>query len=250
MNEEKLLEIGLNAGKLLLESGAEVFRVEDTMNRICLSFPGVEHAESFVASTGIFLSVEIDGQSFAKLCRVRNRAVNLECIEQINTLSRKLQVENYTLEQVEKELDDIKNKPRFSNILMILSGAIGAGGFAWFFDGGIKEILISFVIGLIVRCVILLLSMFNLNDFLKNLISSSLIAYMAYIACKWIVRANMNIIIISGIMLLIPGLALTNAIRDTMAGDYLSGLSRAMEAIILAAAIALGVAVVLSVVIV
>jgi uncharacterized membrane protein YjjP (DUF1212 family) len=41
-------------------------------------------------------------------------------------------------------------------------------------------------------------------------------------------------------MLLVPGLAITNAIRDTMAGDLVAGTARTVEAIFIAAAIATG----------
>lgn len=247
MNEQRILEIGLEIGKMLLESGAEVYRVEDTMNRVCSSFLEVKNVDSYVMSTGIVLSMEIDGKTVSRVCRVKNRSINLECIERVNGLSRELQTKKYTLDEIEEKLEDIKNKPKFPNWMLIVFGAIGASAFAMFFQGGIKEIIISFVIGFVVRLCLLLFTYIDMNDVLKNIISSTVIGILSYAFSQWS-HANMDILIISGIMLLIPGLAITNAIRDTMSGDYISGLSRGMEALMTACSIAIGVGVVLGVV--
>ncbi len=240
MNEEKILDIGLEVGKLLLESGAEIYRVEETMNRVCSSYSKVGNVDSYVMATGIILSMEIDGKTISKVCRVKKRSVNLECIERINSLSRELQYTDYTLEEVEQKLKEIKEKPTFKEWMMILFGGIGAGAFAMFFNGNGTEIACSILIGMLVRCIVLLLRQMKINDFLYNVLASSMIGFSSY----WfstLFNVRMETLIISGIMLLIPGLAITNAIRDSMAGDYLSALVRAMEALFTGCAIALGV---------
>ena len=55
------------------------------------------------------------------------------------------------------------------------------------------------------------------------------------------INLDMDIVIVSAIMPIVPGVAITNAIRDTLQGDYLSGCARILEAFLKAASIALGV---------
>ena len=145
-------------------------------------------------------------------------------------------------------MNKIEKEPKYSVWMTTLFGGIGAAGFALFFDGGMLEIVISFAIGILIRLLVSLLSMMKMNDFINNVIASMLLAILSIFSKKVFLVIDVNVVVISGIMLLIPGLAFTNAIRDTIAGDYLSGVSRVMETLVCACAIALGVMVVFSVV--
>lgn len=248
MEIEKLLDIGTRAGRLLLESGAEVYRVEDTMIRICTALANTQEVDSYVTSTGIMLSIGYEGQVFSKICRVRSRNVNLNCVVRINALSRDVQKHDYTLDEISSYLDRIEKEPKYSIWMTTLFGGIGAAGFALFFEGGLLEIITSFLIGVVVRLLISFLSMMKMNDFINNVLASIVLAFLSIVAVDLVPSMDVNILIVSGIMLLVPGLAFTNAIRDTIAGDYLSGVSRIMETFVCAGAIALGVFVVFSVV--
>ena len=248
MEIEKLLDVGIRAGRMLLESGAEVYRVEETMIRICTGLACTDEVDSYVTSTGIMLSIGYNGQVFSKISRIKNRNVNLHCVARINALSRNIQIQDYSLEEVEQQLNKIEKEPKYSVWMTTLFGGIGAAGFALFFDGGRLEIVISFVIGILIRLLVSLLSMMKMNDFINNVIASMLLAILSIFSKKVFLVIDVNVVVISGIMLLIPGLAFTNAIRDTIAGDYLSGVSRVMETLVCACAIALGVMVVFSVV--
>ena len=248
MEIEKLLDVGIRAGRMLLESGAEVYRVEETMIRICTGLACTDEVDSYVTSTGIMLSIGYNGQVFSKISRIKNRNVNLHCVARINALSRNIQIQDYSLEEVEQQLNKIEKEPKYSVWMTTLFGGIGAAGFALFFDGGMLEIVISFAIGILIRLLVSLLSMMKMNDFINNVIASMLLAILSIFSKKVFLVIDVNVVVISGIMLLIPGLAFTNAIRDTIAGDYLPGVSRVMETLVCACAIALGVMVVFSVV--
>lgn len=248
MEIERLLDVGIRAGRMLLESGAEVYRVEETMIRICTGLACTDEVDSYVTSTGIMLSIGYNGQVFSKISRIKNRNVNLHCVARINALSRNIQIQDYSLEEVEQQLNKIEKEPKYSVWMTTLFGGIGAAGFALFFDGGMLEIVISFAIGILIRLLVSLLSMMKMNDFINNVLASMLLAILSIFFKKVFLVIDVNVVVISGIMLLIPGLAFTNAIRDTIAGDYLSGVSRVMETLVCACAIALGVMVVFSVV--
>lgn len=246
MNTSQLLEVSGYAGKLLLENGAEIYRVEETMVRLCTSFEEVEHAESFVIPTGIMLSVMVDQTTYTKVLRVHSKGVDLHCIDRINYLSRVAVTTPYTIEELQHHLHEIANEKRYSFLPTLFFGALGAAGFALFFGGSLNDALCTFFIGMVIKSVSWFMERVAFNSFFINAISGGTGALIALFFHKVVPTASVDIMIISSIMLLVPGLAITNAIRDTMAGDYLSGVSRSVEAMITAIAIAAGIGFVLS----
>ena len=87
IDEDKVIDVVLIAGRILLESGAETYRVEDTMNRISASF-GLDDTYSFVTSTAIIFS--LNNRTNTRLIRIRERTTDLEKIALTNSLSRKI----------------------------------------------------------------------------------------------------------------------------------------------------------------
>lgn len=246
MNTDQLLDVASYAGKLLIESGAEIYRVEETMVRLCKSFPEVEDAQSFVTTTGIMFSITVAKKTHTKILRVHTRGVDLNCIDKINSLSRETAGCTYTIDQLTQRLERIGEERRYSFWTTLFFGALSAGGFAVFFGGSYMEAILSFLIGLVIKAVSALMEQRGLHGFFTNAIAAAIGALAALAAHALCPQTDADILIISSIMLLVPGLAITNAIRDTVSGDYLSGVARATEAFLVAIAIAVGIGVVLS----
>lgn len=240
MNIEKLLNTIIEAGKMLVESGAEVSRVEETMVRMCHCFEGIEYADSYVTLTGIMFSLTYDNQTMTRICRVHTGEVDLNRIDQINTLSRRICSNPISVDELANELDRIKGMSRYTFKETMLFGAVGAAGFGMFFNGTLLEIVMSFFIGILIRYISCFLSKHKLNSFLNNAISAGSAALSAQLIHQALPQTNVDIMVISSFMLLVPGLAITNAIRDTIAGDYVSGVARAVDAFLCAIAIAVG----------
>lgn len=241
MENNKILNVAGYAGKILLESGAEAYRVEETMVKMCQSFQ-VEDAQSFVTTTGVMMSITQHNQNYAKVSRIQKRGVDLHKIDLINNLSRNIVARNLSIEEVQQELKRIDQEPRYSYQMIILFSALSAFGFAGFFKGSWQDALCAFVIGMVVKIVSLQMSKNQINVFFDNAVSAGVASLLALLAQRFHLLTSLDIVIISSIMLLVPGLAITNAVRDTVAGDYLAGLARAAEAFLIAVAIAVGIA--------
>ena len=108
MNIEKLLNTIIEAGKMLVESGAEVNRVEETMVRMCRCFEGIEYADSYVTLTGIMFSLTYENKTITRICRVHTGEVDLNRIDQINTLSRSICMNPISVDELANELEKIK----------------------------------------------------------------------------------------------------------------------------------------------
>ena len=80
------------------------------------------------------------------------------------------------------------------------------------------------------------------NSFFRTAICSAVASLLSLLLVRLGIGQSVDTVTISALMVLVPGVALTNAMREIMAGDIISGLIRAAESILTAAAIAIGTA--------
>ncbi|MGL5381021.1 threonine/serine exporter family protein [Clostridium sp.] len=245
MDIDKILHVATYAGRIMLESGGETYRVEETINRICKVY-GVEDSDSFATPTVIIVSVSKDGQTYSLVRRISNRSVDLHKIHLVNDISRGVQGNNISINKLEGMLKEIDHGKRYSLNTTLLFSALGAFGFVFLFQGSLKDAISAFFIGLIIKYITIKGESIEINQFFINSISAGALALLAIISIKLGLADNMDKVIIGSIMLLVPGLAITNAIRDTVAGDLVSGLTRGAEAFLIAIAVAIGTGSVLS----
>ena len=237
----------LDLGEKLLYSGAEVNRVEDTLRRMAVAY-GASNSNVFVITASISLTLEVDGQApISQTRRIPYSAVNnFTMLENLNALSRKCCSEDISLEEFRKELKQAEVSPRA--YLWILGGAIGAAAFAMFFGGTLLDALVSFLFGLLICFSQKFLSSYFPNNTMFNLFCSFTVGLLICLTAKLIPALNMDMIMIGDIMLLIPGLAITNAVRDMLVGDTISGSMRLIESLLWAGALACGFVAAISVV--
>ncbi|MGG7176298.1 threonine/serine exporter family protein [Clostridium paraputrificum] len=245
MDMNKLLHVATFAGKIMLESGGETYRVEETICRICSSF-GINLADSFVTPTGIMVSICHDNQTFSLIKRVTSRSVDLNKVDKINDLSRKLQTEHIDIDEFNEMLNKVNEGERYSFPITLTFSALGAGTFSMLFGGDFKDLIAATIIGLIIKIIAIKFQKLSINEFFINCIGGAVAAVLALVLFNLGIASNIDKTIIGSIMLLVPGLAITNAIRDTIAGDFLAGLTKAAEAFLIAVSIAVGTGAVLS----
>jgi uncharacterized membrane protein YjjP (DUF1212 family) len=244
MDDIRIPHIAAKAGQIILESGGETYRVEETILRICKAY-GLEDSDSFVTPTGIMLSVTCkNGTTSSVVKRIRKRSVDLEKIARVNEISRALSKEIYPVSDLEAKLKDIENLRRYSTTTSLLFACFGAGSFSLLFGGSFKDFFCAFFIGLLIKSMSNFLDSLDVNYFFVNIVGGAIAAALSILFSQLGLATNLDKVIIGAIMLLVPGLAITNGIRDTLAGDLVSGVSRAVEAFIIAIAIAVGTGIV------
>lgn len=237
MNE--ILQVATFAGQIILENGGETYRVEETIWRICKAF-GAEEAESFATPTGIMSSICHNGETYSLIKRVSKRTVDLYKIDLVNDLSRNILLNNLSVKDFKSELIKINKSERYSTTITLLFSALGAAAFSILFGGNIKDFTSAFIIGFVIKLLTIKGSDMQINQFFINSLAAAVASFLAIIFVNINLASNLDQTIIGSIMLLVPGLAITNAIRDTIAGDLLSGLTRAAEAFLVAISIAVG----------
>ncbi|PKM50374.1 MAG: threonine/serine exporter [Firmicutes bacterium HGW-Firmicutes-7] len=242
MDHKKLFNYAILTGEIMLRSGAETSRVEDTINRI-LATTKFTTVESFVTPTGIFATLDddtIDMISFVK--RVHRREIHLNRVAMANDLSRRFCAGVIELEDAYNQLEAIKDVPSYPNWIMVLAKGIGAGSFAVVFGGDVIDMCVTMIIGFALAMIQVFLRKLDTLKFFEDIIGGSLIATIAIVSFYYLkIGSNFDLIVIGSIMPLVPGVAITNAIRDIIQGDFISGMSRAADAFIIAASVAVGV---------
>ncbi|WP_138206304.1 threonine/serine ThrE exporter family protein [Haloimpatiens lingqiaonensis] len=247
MNANELIKVAAEAGKIILENGGETYRVEETIFRICSAY-GEKSAESFVTPTGIVISISTNNKNLSVVKRIKNRTVNLEKIQRVNDLSRKVCCNWMPLDEFKYELKKINNTPRYSGKTSIFFASLAASFFTLLFGGNMRDSIAAFLVGALIYKTSNILGKYNVNSFFVNILGGFMAALIAYIMVLFGIGSNIDKITIGSIMLLVPGLSITNAVRDTIAGDLVSGISRAIEAFLVAIGIAIGSGIVVKII--
>lgn len=240
MTPKQILTCALDIGEQMLISGAEIGRVEDSIRLICSAY-GCIRTDVFTITSSIVVSIEdAERNYFTQTRRITASKTDLTRLDRLNSLSRQICKETPEWSYVQQQLQVIGSMPVYPPWLEVLSSALIAGAFAIFFGGGVADGMVAFVLGAALRLITQSLSRARMNQILINVVTSFLISGAALLAVRCGLGQDANEIIIGNIMLLIPGIALTNSLRDMISGDIISGLLRFLDAILVAAAIAAG----------
>lgn len=246
-NEEKnILMLALQAGEIMLISGSEIYRVEDTVTRICKAY-GIPYVEIFATTTGIFMTLDSGGSSkpYTIIKRIKGISIDLKKVSLVNDFSRSLVANPIPLDQAGQMLNKIAKGDGRTFPMQILGSAIAASAFNVIFGGGWRELLCTFVIGGLAYGFAHFLDINKFNRFFRNFTVCALIAFAAMTLGALGIADNTEAMTVGPLMIFLPGLAFTNAMRDSLAGDLLAGGARAMEAALIALSIAFGVGVAL-----
>lgn len=242
----EIMEVCLLAGKIMLQSGGETYRVEDTMMRMAAAF-GIVNSHSYVTPTGIIFSAEGAEPTKTKLIRISTRSTDLKKVAMVNSISRRITSGEINLEaalKLLKELDALN--VTFPFMVQVAAASIASGCFMIMFMGEWYDFIPSMVTGGLGYFGFLYFHRYIPVKFFSEFLASFIIGLLALILVKLGIGSQLDKIIIGSVMTLVPGLLVTNAVRDLMAGHLVSGLSKGAEALLTAFAIGSGIAVVLS----
>jgi uncharacterized membrane protein YjjP (DUF1212 family) len=242
--KENIFRLALFTGELMLKNGAETYRVEDTLLRICNS-RGFKHVNVFASPTVIIISDErFDGITFMKT--IRTRGINLDRISAINSFSRDF-VSNVDMDVLEsiKTLKSIEKSYINNKKISLTSTGLGSAFFALLLGGNFIDFIITFIVSMLALIFYERISRVSEVPFLATLAASCFIASCAIMFTDINIINEPNMVIVGSIMPLLPGVSLTKSVRDLISGELISGVTRAFEAAVISVSIATGVGAVL-----
>lgn len=242
MEYDIMLDMATDLGYQLAMSGAETFRVEDSIHHVLNSY-GIE-SEVFAIPNFLIVNIKTaEGKMLTRMRRIGYHGNNLDAVERLNALSRgicettpKPEVAAHWLFSV---LTSVKS---YSFPVNLLGDILGAAGFGILFGCSVLDTLFAGICGLIIGLVNRFTDSLKTNPFFSTMAASFLMALAAYTfnILGW--SQNSDTVNIGALMILVPGLLFTNALRDIIYGDTNSGINRIVQVILVAMAISLGTA--------
>lgn len=243
MAANKILKVSTHAGKIILENGGETYRVEDTVCRICDMYG--YSAECFATLTGIMASLEDhNGKIISIVVRISKRGTNLDKVHKVNSLARS--ASDYTSEEFNKLLEEIENENKYSICMNFLAYALSAASFSVIFGGTYRDFTGAFFAGAALNIFAYSSKRLEINKFIINSIGGAICALVGVLFQRMGCIDNLDKVIIGSLMLLVPGMAITNAVRDIIEGDFIAGITRGAEALLIATSLAVGTGAALS----
>lgn len=240
MNPEQLISCALDIGEHMLLSGAEVGRVEDSMRLICTAY-GCKRVDAFTITSSIVVSlITDDDKHITQTRRISGGQTDLTKVHKLNDLSRRICQEKPSYEYVQKQFTAICSTKSYPLWLEALASAMIAGAFTMFFGGSLYDGLAALILGYSCRYMTFTMERCGMNQVFVNVAATFLLCLISSGLTHMGIGQEPEKMLIGTIMLLIPGVGLTNSIRDLISGEIMSGLLRFFNALLVAAAIAAG----------
>lgn len=235
-----LLKVIKLSAQIIIENGGETYRAEETIKFICKSFD-ISEVESIATPTGFYITISVNGDDNNTLVkRIRKRTIDLQKINDVNSVSRNLSEHLITLDEALEELIQINERTDLKENYYILYAGISSAFFALLSGQHMLEFATAFFTGMLVAKLSKRFEKLQSYYFFSSIFSGLIIAYIAISVTYFLKMGNYNNIIVGCMMPLLPGLAMTNAIRDTIRGDLISGIARATEVLLVASSLAAG----------
>ncbi len=242
MSTTKMMELdsAALAAQTILESSGETYRAEETALRMCDAF-GLKEAQIMAFPTGFILSAITNGERETRVFRVPERSIRLDTVDIVNNISRQVSMGKLSAKDAYDRLIALRSQPALPWWRGCTYFALAAAFFTVMFGGGFAEFIMSFCIGFLVQTAQFPLVRLNFPSQLRAFLLGFLAAFVAVVALQ-VIPGKQESLITGVIMPLLPGLSMTNAVRDTIRGDLISGLGRGAEALISAVLLSAGVA--------
>lgn len=242
----RLVDLAMEAGQIMMSAGAETHRVEDTIMRM-LGTSEFSHIDAFVLRTGITITLSDPRYKTISITRrVYSGPPHLSKVSDVNKVSRDFCAGLITIDEAEKQMKEAAKKSLYSPRTVFLCHMLATSGFAYVFGGGFLEAFLALFVGFCLGFYNVYIAKHIKKPFLADLLGASVVVItsvgLTFFLGEIGVAAECQYIIAGSLMPLVPGTAFTLAVRDILAGDYVSGTARVMEALIVASSVALGVA--------
>ncbi|MBQ9308263.1 MAG: threonine/serine exporter family protein [Clostridia bacterium] len=239
--DRQVMHCAMDAGHILLENGAEIDRVEETMDRICRHY-AVKNGSFFVLSNGLFVTDETGhGGQFADVRHIPVHGTRLDRVAAVNQLSREMEENRYTVEELQARLRQVREMPEKPRWIRVLASGIGSGCFCVLFGGGWMDALGSFLAGILLYIYALFIVKGRLSKLIYSISGGALVTAVCMLCLHFGLGESLSHMIVGSVIPLVPGVAFTNGIRDIGNEDYIAGMVRLLDAILVFMGIATGV---------
>ncbi|MEE0434927.1 MAG: threonine/serine exporter family protein [Peptococcaceae bacterium] len=237
---QKALKLAVMLGAALMENGAEIYRVEESIVFVLRAY-GAKRIDVYALPNIIIVTIETDDEiSYTKTRRIIHRTVDFERLIRLNDLARRLSANPVPPDDAIDELSCYCRGCGHSPIVAWTSYALAAASFSVMGGGSIADAGVAIFCVFMARLVTVPLEQRHANDFFSTMIATYIQIAVAFLFSTFFPQLHMNAIVVGTLMMLFPGRGFMTAVRDVIAKDLSAGLIETVEAIVIAVAIAIG----------
>lgn len=241
------IELAFQIGETLLENGADISRAQETMEIVAASFY-VDEFNTYIITNGIFVNGVENGIEYrTKIKHIKNVIIHIGRISSLNQLSREISEGRCSIEEAFERIQNIKTMPYVKLIIAMLCCGLASASVCIFFAGSILDALSSFICGFFLEFLLYLFDKYKASGYLTYLLTSSIVSIFGILLFAVGLGNDLDKIIIGSIIRLVPGYSLTTAIRDFINRDFLSGIIRMIDVLLLGACMGMGIGVVIKI---
>ena len=242
MDYNKIVQGILDIGEAMLICGAENFRLDDSLYRMCRSY-GFKRYDVFAIPSNIQITVETpEGEIITQIRHIESTDIDFDRLDYLNNLSRYVCQHKPDGKQLREKYEEVMSRPPQKPYTKYFAAVMGGTGFAVFFGCDFADAIVAVLVSLMIVVVGGWLSKREENLLVYNLILSFLSEVIIIVAVRLGLGSHPERIMIGIVMLLISGLSTTNGIREVLQRDFISGFLNIMNSILGAAGIACGTA--------
>lgn len=240
---KEILNFAVELGDKMLRSGAEIYRVEDTILKILEAYNIIDF-DVYVLSNGIFASANENKDDACSVIRhVPLGQVDLDKISGYNQIARDLCSHKYSFDEARDEMKRVFEKKGYPTWLLAIACGVGSGTFGYLFGGNLVDAFIACAIGLVEQIIMMSMLKNKFSMFIRTVFTSAWVCIAALVFYSIIPGVLLDKVIIGAIMPLVPGIAFTTSIRDFYNEDHLSGTIHLINALLIGLCIAVGICV-------
>ena len=242
------IELSFLMGQILLENGAEISRIQDTMERVVNHY-NVENFNVFVLTNAIMATGTENGKEHsAKLKFTRTSSLHLGRVAEINQISREICENKYNIEEAYEKALKVREIPSCKKWIAVIAAAVSCACYCYVFgQQDLLDSLAALICGTVLQFYLFFTEKNKISKFIVNITASALVALVSIILKETILPINLSPVVIGSIFPLLPGVALTTSIRDFLNSDYISGTIRFVDATLIGGCIAIGVGVMIKI---
>ena len=241
--DKKVLDTVMKAGSILLVSGAEIYRVEETMKRIAEHYNVADHGIFIISNGIIYTSENHECEMYAKAAHLPFAGVNMAKIAKVNELSRDIERGKYTVDDAWEELLKIEAMRDKCMVETMLAYGFGAACFCYTFGGNMQDACAAFVSGIMLYCVTHYLETRKqaTSKIIINILAGFVATATGRIMFRFGLGCDINSIILGGITPYLPGVSFVIAVRELANSNYIAGSARVLDTLLITSGLAIGV---------
>ncbi len=231
----------MRLGKAISEAGAPAHRLESSM-QVLMNKIGLK-GSFFAMPTALIASLGTEDRQQAYMERITPGDINLERMVDLSEVIVDLENDDISIDQALRRIDAIIQRPlAYPFWLLVLSFGLASASVAGLFGGNWYDVLFSGLMGLITGGFLISTAR---HDHIKQLhapLAAAVVGFLSLVIATKTGKVNYLTVSLAGLIILVPGLSFTIAIRELSTGHLVSGSARMAGAIAVFLLLSFGIA--------